>query len=727
MRFDRREFAKLAAGSMMASLSAPDSWSALALDAPSSPAPAQGDVPWYWRIKRIGQTNFNEHDPDHGDVEKWADYWASAKVQAVALSVSGPVAFYPTEVPYFHRSKFLKGRDLFGECVNAAKARSIRVYGRMSPDIQWVDPKLTEAHPLWLRHNEDGSFQYSAPDIAFTCQFSGQYDDQQPAIIRELNRRYDIDGIYMNGWPGNQVCYCDNCKKIGDPHSAKYHAALAERVQMLIDLYRKTVLEKSPHNFYSCNLGGGIQESFLDQWKLTRDANWYTADNQSRQAVVAPVWQDTQQVKFAKALMGDRPMAAVTASYSRAGNLMWRQVADTSVEPECRLAQTMAAGGIAWYHWLGLEEGFDEDRRWQKQGRDILSWQAGVEQHFHNVRSLAEVAIVASTRAATIYKAPTNEPKSDHVEGMYSALTDMRVPFDFVHEQDLTQERLAPYKLLVLPNMALISDEQVRQLEAYVQRGGSLLATFETGLYDENGNSRADFALGELFGVKKAGERRRYETKRSDVITSVYLQKIHQRNELTAGFEDTNWIAGPIWAIPVVANTEPVMTFINPYPVYPPEAVYPREEPTKNPSIVTREVGQSRLAYLPGDHDATFWRMDNIDLMHQIQNTVRWLLRGASSVQVQGDGLMEVIAWQTEVGYAVHMLNYNGPNAYRGRMRKLVSLGEQKVTLQLPTDHKIKRASLLRGASDLHFRQNGRTVECTVPSVKAYEVVAFEV
>jgi hypothetical protein len=169
------------------------------------------------------------------------------------------------------------------------------------------------------------------------------------------------------------------------------------------------------------------------------------------------------------------------------------------------------------------------------------------------------------------------------------------------------------------------------------------------------------------------------------------------------------------------------MTFINPYPVYPPEAVYPREEPTNNPSIVTREVSQSRLAYLPGDHDATFWRLDNIDLMHQIQNTVRWLLRGTSSVQVQGDGLMEVIAWQTEVGYAVHLLNYNGPNAYRGRMRKLVSLGEQKVFLQLPTDHKIKRASLLRGASDIQFRQNGRTVKCTVPSVRAYEVVAFEV
>src|SRR5437899_3532093 len=29
----------------------------------------------------------------------------------------------------------------------------------------------------------------------------------------------------MNGWPGLQVCYCENCKKIGDPHSEQYRAA----------------------------------------------------------------------------------------------------------------------------------------------------------------------------------------------------------------------------------------------------------------------------------------------------------------------------------------------------------------------------------------------------------------------------------------------------------------------------------------------------------------------
>ncbi|HTF63854.1 MAG TPA: alpha-amylase family protein [Edaphobacter sp.] len=727
MKPNRREFTLMGAGSVIAALSAPSVLSALTFDPVAAPAASTAEMLWYRRIKRVGQTNFNEKDPQYGDVEKWADYWASAKVEAVALSVSGPVAFYPTEVPFFHRSVYLNGRDFFGECVKAAKARGIRVYGRMSPDIQWTDPKLLAAHPLWFRRNKDGGLQSSAPDIAFTCQFSGQFTEQQPAIIRELNARYDIDGFYMNGWPTMQVCYCDNCKKIGDPHSDKYRAALMASAAALIILYKKVVLEKSPNNFYSSNLGGGLKESGLDQWKLTRDALWYTADNQSRSGVFAPVWQDAQQVKFARALMGDRPVAAVTASYSRSGRLMWRQVTETSSEPECRMAQTAAAGGIVWYHWLGMEQGFQEDRRWQAPGRDFLSWHARHGEHFHNTRSLSSVAIIASSKSVTVYKAPGPEEKADHIEGMYSVLIEGRIPFDFVHEEDLNEKRLAQYSVLILPNVALLSDAQCRALEGFVERGGSLLATFETSLYDENGNPRADFGLGKLFGISKAGNRFRAESEATDPITSVHLQSIKQRNAIAAGFENTEWIAGPIWSIPLHPVANPVMTFIKPYPVYPPEAVFAREAPSNMPSIVLRETGKSRLIYFAGDMDASYWRLDNLDLGRQLLNAVKWLMHDNDPMQLQGEGLMEVIAWETEPGFAVHMLNYSGANAFRGHMRTPVTLGAQKMRIQLPRDVKIKTASLLHAETSVPFKQTGRTIELTVPSVKIYEVVALEI
>lgn len=168
------------------------------------------------------------------------------------------------------------------------------------------------------------------------------------------------------------------------------------------------------------------------------------------------------------------------------------------------------------------------------------------------------------------------------------------------------------------------------------------------------------------------------------------------------------------------------MTFIKPYPVYPPEAVYQREPPSDIPAMVSREVGNARLVYLAGDVDSSFWRLDHMDLGRQMTNAVRWLLKGTNAVDVDGDGLMEVIAWETQQGFAVHLLNYNGANAFRGHMRKPVALTAQTVRVSLPAAKKIRQASLLHAGTKIEFQQAGNRVSLTVPKVEMYEVVALE-
>ena len=51
-----------------------------------------------------------EHDPVVLNVEEWADYWASLKVDAVLVSVTGILAFYQTKVPFHRKGKFLGDR-----------------------------------------------------------------------------------------------------------------------------------------------------------------------------------------------------------------------------------------------------------------------------------------------------------------------------------------------------------------------------------------------------------------------------------------------------------------------------------------------------------------------------------------------------------------------------------------------------------------------------------------
>src|SRR5438045_3350706 len=95
----------------------------------AAPAPA----PWHQRIRRVGQINMTERDPVELDIDAWADYWASLKVDVVQVSVTGILAFYPSKVPYHRHGQFLNGRDFFGECCAAAKKRGLRVLARMSP------------------------------------------------------------------------------------------------------------------------------------------------------------------------------------------------------------------------------------------------------------------------------------------------------------------------------------------------------------------------------------------------------------------------------------------------------------------------------------------------------------------------------------------------------------------------------------------------------------------
>jgi beta-galactosidase GanA len=65
----------------------------------------------------------------------------------------------------------------------------------------------------------------------------------------------------------------------------------------------------------------------------------------------------------------------------------------------------------------------------------------------------------------TLYDAPSDEDKTDSIEGMYAVLTEARIPFDFIHEEDLSEQRLSRYTALILPNVALLSDAQCHVLE----------------------------------------------------------------------------------------------------------------------------------------------------------------------------------------------------------------------------------------------------------------------
>jgi hypothetical protein len=158
-------------------------------------------VPWYASMRRCGQTNFNERDPIELDISWWVDYWTSLKLDALLLSAGGIMAFYPTKIPFQRRSQFLDGHDLFGDYANAAKAKGIRVVARL--DCNYVYEDAYKAHPEWVEQTADGK-PITHPESRWlykTCMYSTYFTEQMPAIIREINSLYDVDGFLRTAGP----------------------------------------------------------------------------------------------------------------------------------------------------------------------------------------------------------------------------------------------------------------------------------------------------------------------------------------------------------------------------------------------------------------------------------------------------------------------------------------------------------------------------------------------
>jgi hypothetical protein len=351
-------------------------------------------------------------------------------------------------------------------------------------------------------------------------------------------------------------------------------------------------------------------------------------------------------------------------------------------------------------------------------GRKYFQWTARHDRHWVNRRSIANLAVVMGQRTQLFYTPPRGATTPQFMDGLYYALLEGRFLFDFVHEDNLTPENLKRYRAVLLPNTALLSDRQCAVLREYAAAGGSLLATFETSMYTERNARRADFGLADVFGIHKAAEVK-------GTNGNAFYARIERQHPIVEGFANTHWIPGAENRMPIAAVEDPVLTVVPGFVAYPPELAYPDPARTSEPAAVLREKGGSRLAYFPGDIERTLWRSGHTDLSRLLQNAIRWVAGAGAPVTVEGDGVIETFAWETEAGMAIHILNYTNPNMHRGWVRQYYPIGEQKVRVALPAGKRVTRVELLRAERDVRYRVTGGTLEFTVPRVPDYEVAGI--
>lgn len=691
---------------------------------------------WYTKMRRCAQHNFNEHDPINLNIDEWVDYWVSLKLDAIILTAGGFIAMYPTKLENHYKSQFLGDRDLFGDYLKALKRKGIRVIARI--ETNFIHTDIYKNKPEWFEINKDGTpWRHSeTPWIGRSCFFSNYRNEQITKVINEILSLYDVDGIFTNSWPevehAPRLCSSKFCKTHMNLSEKEIAEVAMEHTLNTMNLINETVKKKGSNIVYNVNIAGGIG-AIQDLQKVGNLSNWMTTDHQGRGGGT-PIWNCAQQGKVAYAVMKGRPVTNVVGTKTGP----WRHSSNSEAETILWLAQTTSSGMIPWLVWLGSDL---PDNRWQAIGRNYYQWLAKNDIHFTNKKSMSKIGVVFSNNVNALYNAPGRVPggywgdavdpnskgnTTDYLQGIYYALLEGRFVFDFVHDNDLTTEGLKNYNTLILPNIALLSDDQANNLRDFVSNGGSILATFETGLYNERGELRNDFALSDIFEIHlKSG----YNKPKGQV----FYATIENEHEIINEFGSLEHVPGGEFYIPIEASGKHIMNIKPPFPNGIPEMVYPyprkelnsNEQDSSNPAIVVREKGNSRLVYFPTDIDKNVWTSGSVDLSKIIQNSVKWITKDKLNIFVEGEGYVEVFAWETEAGFAIHILNYNNPNMTRASIRKFFPIGEQKVRIVIPDFIAIKKAELLRSEKALEINQTGNVVEFVIPSIEDFEVAVL--
>lgn len=694
---------------------------------------------WYSRPMRWMQLAFVEDDPGKYDPKFWLDYFRRCHADAACISAGGCVAFYPTKVPLHYRSKFLADTDPFGEMLKGCREMGMNVIARTDPHAAHQD--VFDAHPEWIAVQADGTPRrhWADPSLWVTCALGGYNFNFMTDVTIEIVKTYQVDGIFSNRWSGSGMCFCKSCQSLFhdysghdlprttnplDPVRRQY---LLWRENRLFDLWRlwDTEIKKvNPHAAFLANSGGGAL-SDLDMSTIGDLAPTLFADRQARHGVMAP-WSNGKNAKEYAATLGNKAIAGIT-SVGVEETYRWKDSVQSGDEIRLWLADGVAHNLRPWVVKFNAKP---IDKRWLPVVEKFYGWHYRSQKYLRNERSLAEVAVVYSQQTAAYYGGDQAAAKvENHGLGYYQALVEARVPFDMVHDELLDADHIDRYRVLILPNIAALSDRQCQKLTDYVARGGSIVATHETSLYDEWGVRRKDFGLASLFGVS-------YDGKVDTQVHNSYLNveknaKDGTYHPLVRGLENaTRIINGVNWVHvkPAVAQAYSPLTLVPQYPDLPMEEVYTTAAHTDIPGVYLRQTGKGgRVVYFPFDVDRTFWEVLSIDHGTVMKNAVAWAFGGATQpLTVTGRGLLDVSLWEQKGSVTAHLVNLTNPMAMKGPVRELVPSPPQKVRVRIPKGKAVQAVRFLVNPAAPRFTAVPGAVEVEVPPFELNEVVAID-
>jgi hypothetical protein len=659
----------------------------------------------------------------------------------------GYFAYYPSKAFPVHAE--LEGRDLINEVSRECRQRNIHVYcytGYGAPIM--LTPEYVREHPQfagWLLRGPEGEPYGTYSHIGWKtprrlCTTGDAYREAIRGVVRELCE-HDIDGVYFDSpseFSYTGICFCDSCRR----NFKKFSGMDLDRLRSVLDL--------------------GALPPDADMQVLTA---WYAWGNQlTNEDLVdfrtiihgsgkfmlchnAATWRGTAlraQYRIPDGFM-------VEASEQTYEHLLTGLMGASMARPYKKLAQMyLGSYGISWFgqpphekpwavHNTDLEDG-DEIRMegftnlacgnaplYATANRLYFGVGSGSAEPAQEVFALMRreenalkdsvpvpfVSIVPTWESLQLWRTRQRSWNQMMSAGMVLVMLDARVSVDVNPSTEMSEAWLKGQRVVALCGASGIADEDARRLAAWVQSGGGLLVTYDSGLYDERGEvRRGGGALKELLGLEMRGE-----PLESQPECYYRIKRAHPAlGEHGVGAV----VMGDGSLVPVEAAGGELLA----------ECWNLGTGQVRGPAVIAREYGKGRVVYVAGSLEAHY--------LSSRVHSIRRLL--ASMVSYLGGGEPQPFELVAPLGvYGILRRAPNGDlllwvladvgfkDAAAGRMRQeFIPVTNVEVRIRVPEGKRVKKTRLVRAQTSLPFRLERGYAVTTLPTLHIGELVRLE-
>lgn len=651
--------------------------------------------PW-----RMIQTNLREIDMEDIDAVSYAKELKEFGATVVTLNAAGIIASYDSKLPYHPHSEYLHGDNL-KKIIDECHKQGIKVIART--DFSKILESVYEEHPDWAYRTREGKIVNYNGNV-HTCP-NGDYQQKYMFdILEEVFTTHPFDGLFCNmsgflvvDYSGTYhgPCQCENCQQ---KFKEQYGLELPKKDDPRDPTYKKYMIFKNE-----------CEKELADRLhRVVKGINPDIAINkldyvrcESNTEITRPQWQYSASSNSRVISGPSRNRPTDNASVDFIG-FRYRHASVSPALMELRQWQNLANSGCLSLYIMGTL-GNHPDTSSYEGTQKVFKFHSEHEELYTNLVSSAKVVVIRNAMWQ-------NDPE---VFGWIRALTESHIPFDEIRRSELDSiEQLEGKEYVILGDMKFLSDKQVELLDNFAANGGTVIATGETGLYNNQYQPRDGMGL-KCLGIEQVKEVRR------ELMSSMFEIPESEKEIFPRCLKTPYIIPGSdLVMVEPKSNVEKYLQLIPEHPFGPPELCY-YNEVTQEPGILVSKYQKGRGVYIPWQIGAFYRQQGYQNTLNMIQD-ILFSLCGMDEIAKDLTPMVEVNICKNEEKQVVQLINNSGcfANSY------FEPLPIHDITLRLKVDKESAVVDTLRGGKVEYEYEDGY-LNVTLDMLKDYEALVI--